>query len=58
MCSFFSGRSAKPEAEHSSLSSANFKNEWTYTPTYPFAFVACTDTPLPSPSIMNFKPVN
>lgn len=53
--SFFSGRAAKPEAKHSSLSSAKFKNEWTYTPTYPFAFVAWTSTPLPLPLIMNLN---
>ena len=54
-CSFFGGRAAKPEAEHSSLSSAKFKNEWTYTPTYLFAFMACTGTPLPLPLIINLN---
>jgi hypothetical protein len=55
VCSFFSGRAAKPEAEHSFLSSAKFKNEWSYTPTYPFAFVACTGTLLPLRLIMNLN---
>lgn len=53
--SFFSGRAAKPETEHLSLSSTKFKNEWTYTPTYPFAIMACTDTPLPLLFIMNLN---
>jgi len=53
--SFFSGRAAKPEAKHSSLSSAKFKNEWTYILTYPFAFVAWTVTPIPLPLFMNLN---
>jgi hypothetical protein len=55
VCSFFSGRAAKPEIEHLSISSVKFKNEWTGTPMYPFAFVACTGTPLPLPLIMNLN---
>jgi hypothetical protein len=29
------------EADHSPPSSAEVKNEWSYTPTAPYAFVAC-----------------
>jgi hypothetical protein len=55
MCSFFSGRAAKLETEHLSISSAKFKNEWTRTSMCPFAFVACTGTPLPLPLILNWN---
>ena len=40
---YFLGGVKRPgrEADHSPLSSAEFKNEWSYTSTAPYAFVVC-----------------
>jgi hypothetical protein len=39
-----SGKTANVSADHSTASGAEFKNEWSYTATPSFAFMACDGT--------------